>query len=378
MVTDQEAVTSSPDTRRSDVLRGILGTSGGGVVGAGRPTAGRVEWVDALKGAAIVLVVLTHTLPMLDSLELGSTPWHRIDSLLQTVRMPLFFTAAGLFAAKWLTASWTDLIGRKLRFYAYLYLLWSVIYFAVTVALPIPRGVFGIIDEWEELAIAPVVPLTALWFLYALAGYVVVLRATRACHPAIVLGAASVFFTLVTDVLEAHYPELVTARTLLWTRIVKYALFFLLGARLRTQLVSIADRTRLRHLLVGVPALLVLAPPLGAEDVPGTELVASVVALYCSTTVAVAAAGSRVGRLTASLGRTTLPVFLLHVPVLLVAFAVIQALDPVIEGPVRALLPPALCVATVSCALAIHRLTRAVPALYDVPASMQKQRRATA
>ena len=87
-----------------------LGGEGMGTMGAvfwGRgsaTTAPRVAWVDAGKGLAISLVVLFHSARWLDGLPSDTVVWQTVNDVLATLRLPLFFTLSGLFAAKWLVA----------------------------------------------------------------------------------------------------------------------------------------------------------------------------------------------------------------------------------------------------------------------------------
>ena len=333
----------------------------------------RISWVDALKGAAIVLVVLAHTLTMLATVDLSSGPWRKANGLLQTVRMPLFFTAAGLFATKWMAVPWRQLIGRKLVVYWWLYALWTLLLFAVMVLLPLPTRTFGVLSTVEDLLWQPVAPGTALWFLYALALYFVLLRATRRLPVAVVIGALALLSVVLTEVVVPHVDGVVNERTLLWLSIGTYAVFFLAGARARELIFRVSSAVRLWHLALVLPALLLLAPPigdrLGTSELPGAELVASTLALVCGTAVAVAAAPMLLGRGCGYLGRVTLPIYLLHIPLLLVWAAALEHVSTS-SSAIRLALPAIVCAVTVATALGVHRVTRALRWLYDRPGSL--------
>jgi uncharacterized membrane protein YcfT len=73
-------------------------------------TTRRIGWVDAAKGLAILLVALYHAQQFLRFAGVGSPLWRAFDGLLQTLRMPLFFTTAGLFATRYLQGTWRVLL----------------------------------------------------------------------------------------------------------------------------------------------------------------------------------------------------------------------------------------------------------------------------
>lgn len=127
----------------------------------------RVNWVDFGKGFSIILVVLHHAMIEEPGTPFSSDIFQSVDEFFLFMRMPLFFLMAGIFAARSLYEPWPDFINKKLLHFFYLFVLWSVLLYVITVALPY--------FAWDEptdrlksifrIFYSP--PLT-LWFIYAL------------------------------------------------------------------------------------------------------------------------------------------------------------------------------------------------------------------
>lgn len=329
-------------------------------------TAERVVWVDVLKGVAIVLVVLTHSWMVVRASGLASRPWRELDGFLQVARMPLFFGAAGLFAAPWLRRPWHELARRKLLLLAYLYVVWTCVLFAVMVAVPLPFRLPGILDSWTDLLVAPLVPGTTLWFLYALVVFFVIARATARVPAAPLLAVAALVSVVLVDVLQL--PRVA------WLKVGQYAVVFLATCRLRETVLRTARSSRPGWLLLLVPALLAVSPPFdartGLDAVPGTSLVAAALALAVGVVICSRLARWRVSEPLAALGRRTLPVYLLHVPLLLLVASTTRDLaSSDAASELRLLLPPVLALVVIGGSLLVHRATRRIRALWEVPRS---------
>src|SRR5690606_5935605 len=87
----------------------------------------RETWVDVAKGGAIVLVVLFHAALFLDDVGLAWL-WPRAGTALDTFRMPLFFSTAGLFAAKTLALDLRTVLRRRVARLVWVYVLWSLVW----------------------------------------------------------------------------------------------------------------------------------------------------------------------------------------------------------------------------------------------------------
>ena len=65
-----------------------------------KPVAARIDWIDAAKAVSILLVVFHHSELISGAVGLKWGIYERLDALFGPIRMPLFFTVSGIFAAK--------------------------------------------------------------------------------------------------------------------------------------------------------------------------------------------------------------------------------------------------------------------------------------
>jgi len=282
-------------------------------------TTRRESWGDALKGALIVLVVLWHVI-VKTYLQVDwqiALPMPRAWALLAEViwpfLLPLFLLVSGYFAAPALTRPWSQVIRPRIVRFLYLYLLWSLIHMAALWAFPdfptlVPRSVSQFV---EFVTISP--PDT--WYLYALALYFLVAKALSRVAPWLVLSAA----VALSIAVSAGYIESVSNRGSL---LYNFA-FFLLGAHLAPQLRRVIASITLpvtAMLVVGYLAAFAVVRLTGTEAVPGVWPLLSLIG--CAMGLAVAATIWRL-RLVDSglgwLGRRSLPIYLIHMPLLALA-----------------------------------------------------------
>ena len=258
-------------------------------------------WADAARGMAIALVVLHHTAKR--SVVAGSADWWLVVSeVLSTVRMPLFFAVAGLFATTWVSGqrSWPALLRSKVLLFAWVYVLWLGLHWAWSTAVPGGKEP----QTATELAWRLVLPGTG-WFIFALALMFVVARALRHVPTPLLLAAASA-------VSIAFLAEWVRLGNQAWEGLGKYTVFFLVGVRLRGHLFLLAERVP-RWVAVAVPlawagayAALTAA---GLVDAPVVGFLVRLGGIAAGISVALLLqhwSGLR------ALGRDTLPVYMTH------------------------------------------------------------------
>jgi uncharacterized membrane protein YcfT len=104
--------------------------------------------------------------------------------------MPDFFLISGLFLARVIDRDWRTYLDRKVIHFAYFYLLWTAIQFAVKAPHFAGQvGWWGVLELYLESFIEP---LGILWFIYLLPVFFIVTKATRALPPAVIwlIGAA--------------------------------------------------------------------------------------------------------------------------------------------------------------------------------------------
>lgn len=333
-----------------------------------RAADGRLLWVDVAKGVCILLVVLHHAVvkdlaiqaPL--ALQPVAEAWAWVTMALKPIRMPLFFVLSGLVASSAVRRPWAHARRRVLSPY-YLYVVWLVLqgaFFSVERLLPMNRT-----QDLGELVADLVWASTGLWFLFALAAYFLLARLLSGLPRVPVLVAAAA-----VSALAGYLP------TDDWNRIsvVFHFTFFALGAfapDVVRRLAGAAARTPGR-LALGYLALTLVLPLL---HLPRTlDLVlASAVGVPLGVALCVRLTDTAVAPAAAWIGRRTLPVYVLHAPLLALALHLPDPLDEGWLGVTEAVLYPlALTVVAVSVALGLHALLRRLGAhaLFELPAGL--------
>jgi uncharacterized membrane protein YcfT len=324
-----------------------------------------VDWVDAAKGMSILLVVAHHTLSFLASTGQAPGPLMEANTALASMRMPLFFLASGLFAAGPLAAPWRTLLHKRVAFFLYLYLLWTLIRFAFFLALP------GAIDPYDstdpvKLALTLLLPGSGTWFLYALALFAVIAKLIRHVPVWLQLGAAGVLSAVVG-------AELITFEHEPWMRIARYLFFFLLGCHAPELFHRLARSSSAVKGVVAAGACVVGAGGavmLGARSIPGVAFALNILAVTFGILFAAWVARYRVGQPLVSLGRNTLQVYLIHILWLAVIVAGVQHLD--LATPVAYALPVVITLVLTALSLLTHRVLVSVgaTALFALPSPL--------
>jgi uncharacterized membrane protein YcfT len=148
---------------------------------AGAAVAGRerIDWVDYAKGFCIIFVVMMHSTLGVGN-AVGEEGWlHTVVAFARPFRMPDFFLISGLFLAQVIDRDWRTYLDRKVVHFAYFYVLWMTIQFAVKAPMLLQEhGALGMAwlyleSFWE--------PFGTLWFIYLLPIFFVV---TKLAHGA--------------------------------------------------------------------------------------------------------------------------------------------------------------------------------------------------
>ena len=146
--------------------------------------ARRVDWADYAKGFCIIMVVMMHS-----TLGVGEAVgregfMHVLVAFAKPFRMPDFFMISGLFLSRVIDRDWRTYLDRKVVHFAYFYVLWVTIQFAVKA--PVFAAAHGWPYVFEQYALAFIEPFGTLWFIYLLPIFFVVTKATRKLPPAAV------------------------------------------------------------------------------------------------------------------------------------------------------------------------------------------------
>jgi uncharacterized membrane protein YcfT len=327
----------------------------------------RLAWVDAAKGMSILLVVAHHSVMFLQASGLAPAPVVMANTALASMRMPLFFLASGLFVAGPLAASWRTLLHKRVAFFLYLYLLWTLLRFAFF-HIPAVDAVdpYGTTNVVVTVALALVLPGSLTWFLYALALFAVVCKVMRRVPVWLQLGAAGVLSALAG-------AEVVDFESGPWTRIARYFFFFLLGWHGRWLVERLAASTgvvKVAAAAAGCVAAAAAAVLLDLQSVPGVALALNMAAVTFGILFAAWIARYRIGRPLVVLGQQTLPVYLLHIFWVALVMVGLQRVDVPLVAEYA--LPAVMAVVLTVLSLLTHRLlVRAgAPWLFALPSRL--------
>lgn len=331
-----------------------------------RRTAARLDWVDAAKGMSILLVVLHHAVWFLERSGQAPAAVITANEALASLRMPLFFLASGLLAAGPLAAPWRVVLHKRVAFFLYLYVLWTIIRFAFFATVVPPE-----VDPDESadplaFALALLLPGPSMWFLYALAVFAVVTKLARPLPVWLQLGLTGVLSALI----GAGTVDFGDSR---WTYMSRFLFFFLLGCHTRELVERLARATSLLRAVVGGLACVgaaVVAVAFGLRSVPGVSLALQCLAVGAGVLVAAWVARYRFGRPLVVLGMRTLPIYLIH---MLWLAAIMIGVRHVELPPVAAYaLPLVLVLVLTALSLLTHRALTAMGAtwLFALPSRL--------
>jgi uncharacterized membrane protein YcfT len=311
----------------------------------------RSAWVDAAKGLSILLVVAHHAVSFLYTSGLAPPAVVAANTALASMRMPLFFLVSGLFVAGPLAAPWRTLLHRRVAFFLYLFVLWTLLRFALF-HLPGVGDVDPYVDETGivALALAPLIPGSGVWFIYALALFAVIAKLIRRTPVWLQLGAAAALSTFAG-------AEILQLEAEVWTRMARYLFFFLLGWHARTLVERVARSTTALRVTATAAVCVgcaVGAVVLGIRWIPGIALALNVLAVTFGVLFAAWISRYRVGRPLVALGAQTLPVYLIHIFWIAVVMVGLRHLD--VPSVVRYALPAAIAVGCTVLSLLTHRL----------------------
>ena len=165
---------------------------------AGGTTKSRVEWVDVAKGICIILVVMMHSTLGVEK-AVGHPSWlnHFIEWA-RPFRMPDFFMISGLFLSARINRPWREYADAKVVHFAYFYILWMTIQFLTkSYGFYQYGGLPGLLGGY---AMGFIEPFGTLWFIYLLAVFFVVAKATRGLPPLLVFAVGAVM-----EMVHAHW-----------------------------------------------------------------------------------------------------------------------------------------------------------------------------
>lgn len=286
----------------------------------------RKDWIDVAKGLCILLVVLYHVVDKYFLISFSmpgrvADAWTAVIMGLVPLRMPLFFLISGFLASRSIKRTWGAVLGRRVFSPYYLYLAWLVIHAIWFDFAPDLAGEHAVLSSPQAFALNVFLGLTSLWYLYALAAYFLIVKCLRrAPWVALFLGAAA------NVVVQAGWLHLDGQGAALLENLI----FFAIGSTFPHAVKAVA-RSRYR-IAIGAAAALCLATTLAAkraldaDHLPGLLLFLSLLACVAGVALASVAAERRLPgtRTLATLGRHTLPTYVMHL-ILLSCLSVLTA-----------------------------------------------------
>ena len=140
----------------------------------------RVDWVDYAKGFCIIMVVMMHSTLGVEQAAGHEGYMHALVAFAKPFRMPDFFLISGLFLMRVIDRDWKTYLDRKAVHFAYFYVLWVTIQFAVKAPVfAAEHGWVGVVGLYLEAFIEP---FGTLWFIYLLPIFFVVTKLARAAR----------------------------------------------------------------------------------------------------------------------------------------------------------------------------------------------------
>lgn len=315
----------------------------------------RVGWPDVAKGVCIILVVLWHVVTKHAIGVEGAGPitgaWATLNAQLLPLRMPLFFLISGMFAGGAVNApaglSWRRRAGRL----AGVYVIWVVIQTIVLAWTPdfdTARAENG----WQLLAQLTISP-TNLWYLLALAVYLVIARLVRRVPTTVVLPVA---FVIAAIAAAGLVPDLGN----LW-QLVQNMFFFLTGLRLRSSIERFAAASgpvRTLMLAGAYVAAVGAVGILGMRQWPGVWPLLAMIAVAVGV-AACALLDRRAGVIARPLrwiGQRTLPIYVIHMIPLALIDGALRGLGWITTPAVEVVWPVVLTAVVIASCLAADAL----------------------
>lgn len=325
-----------------------------------RPAPARLGWLDAARGISILLIVLMHARVVLGGVGVHSELIADLDDVAGHLRIPLFFAASGLFAARWARASWRELFTGRLVLLMWVFVVWQPVVLAYKLAeWWLLRDQLDAAWGWQvaQFVLSPVRPVGELWFLWALGVFLVLAKLLARVPVALRVGIpAVVSFVWMSTVEPSMTLEFSTVTGSGWGGIAKYFVFFIAAS---------AFSGRIRSLVSAMPlwTALGIVAVWAALTVAAIESDLDVRWVRFGLCALGAVAGFALGRLLAPiaslrrLGRSTLPVYVAHLPIIVLVVIVATMIGAL---PVLAVAPSATVIAlaalAVAGATATHRM----------------------
>ena len=277
----------------------------------------------------------------------------------------MFFFVSGLLAASAVARPWRDLTARRIALYLWVYWLWWTIAFAFDAVMPATKNP-QVTDPRLWLR-GFVVPNNDIWYLFALAVFVVLTKLTLRIPTALLLAVAGLVAVPVG-------ASMLTTTSWVGDYMLMYAVFFLLGVRIssvaRNLTARIPARPKVAVVVAVAYAALVWATVAGnLLTIPFARLSFSVIGVCVGVYVSIAWSVLRPLRWLAAVGRQTLPVYVTHQVIMAAAaLALALAASPPARSVITIVGPVVLTAVALPVSVALGRALSRVPGVFSPPA----------
>lgn len=338
----------------------------------------RIPWIDTARALCVLAVVLMHTtislLVVADPSPLDLT-WRQIVDAMTPLRMPALSLLSGMLLARRIRAGWTDGSARaSMATSAWLYVVWLAVFLvlAITVGWSMWLGPFGAgtpLQGIQAFVDQLVLPRSVLWYVFALVVWSAVLATVRHAAPGAVL------LTLAALSIASFYMDGDGSDQ--YRNVIRYFVFFAVGVYFST---PIRARFVERPLATGAIAVCafaavtfvswfglndnvgyVLSVP---RDIAGALVVITIAVGLCTVPI--------LGRGLAWVGRRTLPIYVMHVPLLELLTMFPSWWIDVLDGAfARAVAPVVITCLVAAVAVLFHSIATRTPAcvLFMLPSA---------
>ncbi|WP_197023153.1 acyltransferase family protein [Arthrobacter sp. MA-N2] len=332
----------------------------------------RQSWADSAKALCIVAVVLVHAVSFYGVLELESSlpveaAYKTLLLSITPLRVPLFFLISGYFAARAVRRSWRTILRPRVYNNLYVYALWlGLLTLLFSTVLPFPYEDPAYDAAWYPMQFLR--PVNHTWYLFALAIYFVATKILVKTHTAVWL-TTGLALSVVSGVMSDWVPANVS----------RNLIFFLIGALAPRIVDLVVQRTSARNFIVLTLSYGVLAVPvrlLGIGEVAIANLPLSCVGIAAAIQgVVLACRWKPFERVTSQLGQRTLPIYVMHIPtlvlLLLVANISTDSMDHGVGNTIlHAIFPIVATAISVALAIVVHRFCMRITvgrALFQLP-----------
>lgn len=306
----------------------------------------------------MLMVVSSHAIEWTESAVVSEfSSWVHIFS--GSAQLPVFFCVSGILFAGSSNSRWTDLWRRRVLPLLWVFVIWQPVVFAYKFAagqfLPNQEDP-SLMAHLARLIASPVRPSGELWFLWALALFILIKHATRGAPVALQLALAGAvsgtWLSAAPNILGSNAVRLLGPGL---NGIVSYYFFFLIGVLFAAQWRQSADlsRRKLALVVLGWVAFVIASKLTILGEIAGLPFALRVVGLLGCMSAAVVLVRSRLLQV---IGRASINLYLVHTTVIVGVLIALRGVAPIPWG----WLGPVLLVAgAVAVGLLFYRLNLA-------------------